>query len=182
MIYGKRVRLRALEHSDVSQYYEWVNDPEVTSGLTIFLPMSTLDEEKWFENAMQLPQEAKPLVIEVRQAKKWQMIGNCGFFEPDWVARSAEFGIMIGNKKVWNQGYGTEAVQLLLRHGFLTLNLNRISLRVLADNARAIRSYEKAGFVHEGRMRQAVFKKGVYKDVLFMSVLREEWNAREEEA
>ena len=181
MIYGERLRLRALERSDVPQYYEWVNDPEVTAGLTLFLPMSTLDEEKWFEDSTQRPQETRPLVIEVREGDGWQMVGNCSFIDLDWVARSAEFGIMIGDKTVWNRGYGTETVLLLLQHGFNTLNLNRISLKVFADNERAIRAYEKAGFVQEGRMRQAVYRQGRYWDVLFMSVLREEWSARTEE-
>jgi RimJ/RimL family protein N-acetyltransferase len=66
---------------------------------------------------------------------------------------------------------------LLVRHGFGTLNLNRIYLRVYADNKRAIHTYEKVGFVHEGRLRQAAYKHGSYCDVLFMSVLREEWIA-----
>ena len=143
--------------------------------------MSTVDEEKWFESSTQRPQETRPLVIEVREGDGWQMVGNCSFIDLDWVARSAEFGIMIGDKTVWNQGYGTETVLLLLRHGFNTLNLNRIGLKVFEDNERAIRAYEKAGFVREGRMRQAVYRQGRYKDVLFMSVLREEWNARTEE-
>ena len=181
MIYGERLRLRALERSDVPQYYEWVNDPEVTAGLTLFLPMSTLDEEKWFEDSTQRPQETRPLVIEIQEGDGWRMVGNCSFIELDWVARSAEFGIMIGDKTVWNRGYGTETVLLLLQHGFNTLNLNRISLKVFADNERAIRAYEKAGFVQEGRMRQAVYRQGRYWDVLFMSVLREEWSARTEE-
>jgi RimJ/RimL family protein N-acetyltransferase len=181
MIYGEQVRLRALERSDVPQYYEWVNDPEVIAGLKLFLPSSTHDEEKWFENAMKGPQEEKPLVIEVRDGKGWRMIGNCGFLEVDWVARSAEFGIMIGDKGIWNLGLGTEATLLILRHGFHTLNMNRIGLKVYADNKGAIRAYEKAGFVHEGCMRQAVYRNGEYKDVLFMSVLREEWSAQIEE-
>ena len=178
MIYGERLRLRALERSDVPQFYDWVNDPEVIFGLQLFLPMSSHDEEKWFENAMQSPQETRPLVIEVQEDEGWRMIGNCGFLELDWVARSAEFGIMIGDKETWNQGLGTEATRLILRHGFLTLNLNRIGLKVYAYNKRAIHAYEKAGFVHEGCMRQAVYKNGEYKDVLFMSVLREEWGAQ----
>jgi RimJ/RimL family protein N-acetyltransferase len=68
-------------------------------------------------------------------------------------------------------------MDLLLRHGFCTLNLNRIFLRVFAENKRAIRTYEKVGFVHEGRLRQAVYKNGAYSDILYMSVLREEWDA-----
>ncbi|MCJ7435442.1 MAG: GNAT family N-acetyltransferase, partial [Anaerolineales bacterium] len=78
----------------------------------------------------------------------------------------------------WNQGLGTEAMTLLLRIGFETLNLNRIFLRVYADNSRAVRSYEKAGFILEGTLRQAVYKKGRYEDLHIMSVLRSEWDKR----
>ena len=181
MIYGKRVRLRGAERSDLEKFVEWINDPEVTAGLTLSLPMSSVDEEKWFEDAMQRPQAEKPLVIDMKDGTDWSLIGNSSFFDFNWMARSAEVGIMIGEKTLWNQGYGTEAMTLLQRHGFGTLNLNRIYLRVYADNKRAIRTYEKAGFVHEGRMRQAVYKHGKYDDVLFMSVLSEEWNARNKE-
>lgn len=181
IIYGKRVRLRSLERSDLEKFVIWINDPEVTAGLTLFLPMSSVDEEKWFEGVMQRPQEEKPLVIDMKDGTDWRLIGNSGFFTFDWVVRSAEVGIMIGDKTVWNQGYGSETMSLLLRHGFQTLNLNRVFLRVYADNKRAIRAHEKAGFVHEGRMRQAAYKHGSYNDVLYMSILREEWNTTTKE-
>jgi RimJ/RimL family protein N-acetyltransferase len=116
-----------------------------------------------------------PMVIEVQQADSWLPIGNCGFIKIDWRSRSGEVGIFIGEKRLWNQGYGTDAMRLLLRHGFDTLNLNRIALDVYDTNLRAVRSYEKAGFVHEGRKRQAIFKGGKYVDILQMSVLRQEW-------
>jgi len=181
IIYGKRVRLRGAERSDLEQFIKWVNDPEVTAGLTLFLPMSSVDEEKWFEAAMKRPQEEKPLVIDMKDGENWRLIGNSSYFDFDWIARAAEVGIMIGDKTVWNQGYGTEVMSLLLRHGFETLNLNRVYLRVYVDNKRAIRTYEKVGFVHEGRMRQSVYKHGAYNDVLYMSVLHEEWDARKKE-
>ena len=89
--------------------------------------------------------------------------------------RATEFGIMIGEKSYWNQGYGNEAVRLLLKLGFETMNLNRVFLRVFETNPRAIRAYEKAGFKREGRQRQGEWQNGRYIDVLVMSVLREEW-------
>jgi RimJ/RimL family protein N-acetyltransferase len=177
IVYGKRVRLRGAERSDLEKFVAWINDPEVTAGLTLFLPMSSVDEDKWFDSVMQRSQEEKPLVIDMKDGTDWRLIGNSSFFGFDWVARSAEVGIMIGEKTIWNQGYGSEVMTLLLRHGFRTLNLNRIYLRVYSENKRAIRAYEKVGFVHEGRMRQAVFKNGSYSDILYMSVLREEWDA-----
>jgi RimJ/RimL family protein N-acetyltransferase len=66
-------------------------------------------------------------------------------------------------------------MRLLLRIGFEKLNLNRVALEVFENNPRAIRAYEKAGFVHEGRRRQGIYKNGQYLDILLMSVIRSEW-------
>jgi RimJ/RimL family protein N-acetyltransferase len=181
MIYGERVRLRAVERDDVKKFCVWVNDPEVTRYLSLYLPMSTVDEENWFDALAKRDQSEKPLAIEVRDGDGWKMIGNCGVFDIDPVSRVCELGIMLGEKDEWNKGYGTETMLLLLRHGFDTLNLNRIYLRVYAENARAKRSYDKAGFVEEGRLREALYKYGKYDDVIIMSVLRSEWVARKKE-
>lgn len=175
MIYGERLRLRPPERGDLPQFVAWLNDPEVRQGLLIYLPLSMAQEEAWFENVLKRPPEEHPLVIEIRQGDGWRMIGNCGVHLIDWKNRSAELGIFIGEKSLWDQGYGTEAMRLLLRHGFETLNLNRLALEVFETNPRAMRSYEKAGFVLEGRKRQAMYKNGRYMDVLLMSVLRSEW-------
>ncbi len=175
MIIGERIRLRAAEKEDLPRFVAWLNDPEVREGLSLFLPFSLREEQDWFDEMVKSPPAQHVLVIEVRDGEVWVPVGTCGFHEIDWRNRFAELGIALGEKKYWNQGYGTEVVRLLLRHGFHTLNLHRIYLRVFASNARAIRSYEKAGFVHEGRLRQAEFKHGEYVDVLLMSVLRPEW-------
>jgi RimJ/RimL family protein N-acetyltransferase len=181
MIYGERVRLRATERADVKKFCVWVNDPDVTRYLSLYLPLSTVDEENWFDAMTKRDQSEKPLVIEVRDGEGWKMIGNCGVFGIDPVSRLGELGIMIGEKDEWNKGYGTETMTLLLRHGFDTLNLNRIFLHVYAENLRAKRSYDKAGFVEEGRLREAIYKHGKYGDVIVMSVLRPEWIVRMKE-
>jgi diamine N-acetyltransferase len=180
-IYGERIRLRAVEREDVKFFVEWLNDPEVTFGLSMYLPMSLADEEKWFEGLANRTPPEKPLAIEMREGDGWKLIGNSGFFDMDSVTRSAEVGILIGEKSVWNQGFGTETMRLLLLHGFETLNLNRVFLRVYVENPRAVRAYEKAGFKLEGTMREAAFKKGKFLDVHMMSVLRREWDARQKE-
>jgi diamine N-acetyltransferase len=177
MIYGKRIRLRAPERDDLPTFVNWINDPEVRAGLSLFLPMSMAQEEQWFDNMLKRPVEEHPLSIEVQNKNEWIIIGNIGYFDFDSIAQSAESGILIGDKDYWNKGYGTEAMKLLLKHGFETLNLNRVFLRVYEDNPRAIRCYEKVGFIHEGRMRQARFSKGKYVDILFMGILREEWKS-----
>jgi RimJ/RimL family protein N-acetyltransferase len=175
MIYGVRVRLRAVERDDLPRFAAWLNDPEVRQGLSLFLPLSLVEEESWFENMLKNDPAEHPLVIEIGEADGWVPVGNCAFHHIEWKNRSGEVGLFIGEKCFWNQGYGTEVMRLLLRHGFSTLNLNRIFLRVFETNPGAIRAYEKAGFVHEGRMRQAEFKDGKYSDVYLMSVLRSEW-------
>jgi len=175
MIYGKGMRLRAPTRADLQLFVAWLNDPEVTAGLLVSLPMSLEDEETWFTNMLNRPIEQHPLVIEIQQGDDWVPVGNCGVHNIDWRARSAEVGIFIGEKSLWNQGFGSDAMRLLLEHGFKTLNLNRIALDVYETNPRAIRSYEKVGFVHEGRKRQGMYKNGQYIDILIMSVLRSEW-------
>jgi diamine N-acetyltransferase len=180
MIYGKRIRLRGVERTDVPKSFEWINDPEVNEGLAVYLPMSLRDEEQWFDQMAQRDQSEKPMAIEVREGEGWNLIGNCGVFNIEWMHRTAELGIMIGDKSIWNQGYGTETMQLLLQHGFETLNLNRIYLRVYSTNPRAMRAYEKAGFVLEGTLREAVYKHGNYANVHIMSVLRSEWKSNKE--
>lgn len=176
MIYGDRLRLRAIERTDLPYFVQWLNDPQVRLYLNSDLPISQAAEERWFENVLQAPPEERPLAIEVQEGDAWKLIGNAGFMYIDWHARSAEIGLFIGDRSYWDKGHGTQVVHLLLRHGFETLNLNRIYLRVNAENQRAIRCYEKAGFVLEGRLRQAVYRRGNYQDVLIMSVLRSEWN------
>jgi diamine N-acetyltransferase len=173
--YGKRVRFRAPERTDIPVFVEWVNDPDVTAGLPIVYPMGLEDENKWFDTISHQSLELHPYVIEIMEDKEWRKIGTCGFHEVDWRNSNAEIGIMIGDKSSWNEGYGTEVIGLLLKIGFETMNLHRIWLRVFATNLGAIRCYEKAGFIHEGEKREAEFMQGKYIDVLLMSVLRPEW-------
>lgn len=175
MIYGKRIRLRRAEKNDLPLFAEWVNNPEVTNGLTLYLPMGLWEEEEWFAGLSKRPPAERPLTVEIPDGDEWRAIGNVGVHNLDAVARAAEVGIMLGDTSIWNQGYGTEAMQLLIDHCFETLNLNRVQLYVYEDNVWAIRAYEKVGFVHEGRKRQALYKHGKYKDVLIMSILRNEW-------
>jgi diamine N-acetyltransferase len=180
MITGKNIRLRAPERDDIPRFVAWLNDEEVIAGLTLYHPLSEAEEETWFDTMLKNPTPQHPMVIEIQVGEDWVPVGNCGFHDIDWRNRSAELGIFIGEKKFWNQGYGTSVMRLLLHYGFDTLNLNRIWLRVFSDNPRAVRTYEKAGFIHEGRQREAAFKRGKYVDTLLMSVLRSEWTLNTE--
>jgi len=175
MLYGKRIRLRGNERSDLPKFVEWLNDPQVRHYLSMSMPISQVSEEQWFENMLKRPSEEQSLGIEIKEGDGWRLIGNCELFDIKWRARSAEVGLFIGDRSCWNQGYGTEVMRLLLRHGFGTLNLNRIFLHVDPENVGGIRAYQKAGFIQEARLRESVFRDGKYCDDLIMSVLRSEW-------
>ena len=93
----------------------------------------------------------------------------------DWNHRTASLQLGIGNAADRGQGFGTQALNLMLHYAFDELNLHRVTLDAFEYNPRAVRSYEKAGFVVEGHERKTLHRDGNYWDVIFMGVLREEW-------
>ncbi len=169
-ITGKRLRLRAIERSDIPTFVRWFNEPEVRGYLQLYMPMSQAAEEEWFEKQLH-DESGRVFGIETLEG---QLIGNVGLHAMDRKDRCAELGIVIGEKSFWNRGYGTEAVSTLLRFAFDELNLHRVQLRVYEYNERAIRCYQKCGFRMEGRLRSKHFHRGVYHDELVMGILCEE--------
>ncbi|HEY69756.1 MAG TPA: GNAT family N-acetyltransferase [Anaerolineae bacterium] len=180
MIFGENIRLRAIEPADLDRFVEWFNDPEVTHHLMRFLPMSMQAEKDWYEKLQEQPEESRPLALDAREGDQWIHIGSCGLHDIDWRSRKAELGIAIGDKRYWDRGYGSDAVQTLLRHGFETLNFHRVYLYVFEDNERAIKVYLSQGFQEEGRLRDHSYRKGDYRDMIIMGILRREWKETEE--
>jgi RimJ/RimL family protein N-acetyltransferase len=90
--------------------------------------------------------------------------------------RRASFAIGIHSPNWLGKGIGTDATRMVLKFAFSTLKLHRISLRVIAYNSRAIRSYEKSGFVIEGREREAGFVDGEWHDDIMMGILDREFS------
>ncbi len=175
MIIGERVRLRAIEREDIPTFLRWFNDPEVRQYLLGDEPMSKAQEERWFERF--LDRDDYVFGIEALVGEKWVHIGNTGLEDIDSRNGRADFGIVIGEKVPWGQGYGTEATRLMLGFAFRELRLNRVQLQVYDFNKRGIRCYEKVGFVHEGTQRQGLFRNGRYHDVHWMGILAEEFFA-----
>ncbi|RLC66916.1 MAG: N-acetyltransferase [Chloroflexi bacterium] len=174
MIIGDKVRLRPIERDDLPRFVEWFSDPEVRYYLAVYLPFSMAQEERWFEDLQERIERQETLVLAV-ETRDGVHIGNVGLHSIDWKNRSAELGIVIGEKTYWGQGYGTDAIRTLLGLVFGEMNLHRVFLRVDADNGRGIRCYEKVGFQREGTSRQAVFKQGAYQDQHVMSILCSEF-------
>ena len=110
----------------------------------------------------------------IRTLEDDRLIGDVGLDGVNWALGDAFVGIGLGEKQDWGQGFGTDAMRVLLRFAFLELNLRRVSLDVFEYNPRALRSYLKAGFVEEGRSRRHLNREGRRWDVIYMGILREE--------
>jgi RimJ/RimL family protein N-acetyltransferase len=170
MIRGERTLLRAVERSDLPDYVRWLNDPKLLEYFGNYRPLSATEEERWYE-AMLQDESMRVFAVEYED----QHVGNAGFSQIDGRNASAEVGLFIGPPELWDRGLGFDVLQTLLRFGFEQMNLNRIYLRVFAEHKRAVHLYEKLGFEHEGCWRQAEFRHGRYHNLLWMSILRDEW-------
>ena len=174
MIAGEKIRLRPIERDDLPRYVEWFGDQKVRRHLLIWLPFSLAQEERWFENLQGRLERQEDVLLAIDTIDGVH-IGNVGLHAIDWKNRSAELGIVIGEKSTWGQGYGTDAVRTMLNLAFREMNLHRVFLRVDADNARGIRCYEKVGFQREGTLREVGFRESEYFDQHIMSILESEF-------
>ncbi|AEH50746.1 GNAT family N-acetyltransferase [Pseudothermotoga thermarum] len=171
IINGEKIRLRPIEMSDLDRLLN-INDSDIRANLALVFPLNRIREEEWIRS---LYSEDRNIVFAVEPIDETKLIGTVGLHSINWVNRTAEFGIAITDKNYWNKGLGTEATLLILRYGFLTLNLHRISLHVYEYNKRAIHVYEKCGFKHEGVLREARYYNGKYHDVIVMGILADEF-------
>lgn len=177
LFHGHLVRLAALNpEAEAETVSRWTRD----SGLLRLMsfsparPLSPSAARADQERRAASP-EAFPFTIHALADDR--LLGFINLQALAWTHGDAFMGINLGEREDWGKGYGTDALLVLLRYAFTELNLHRVSLGVFADNARAIRSYEKAGFVIEGRYRQAVCRDGRWRDVVGMGVLKTDWNS-----
>jgi RimJ/RimL family protein N-acetyltransferase len=132
----------------------------------------------WFEKDLDsiIPEH---LDFAIRTLLEDKLIGFIGFDGINWTNRDSFVAIGIGEQDFWSKGYGSDAMHIMLRYGFTELNLHRISLTVFEQNPRGIRSYEKCGFRHEGRVHDFLLRDGRRSDMLYMGILRREWDELE---
>lgn len=169
---GSRVTLRPIEKSDTDLIVAWRNNPLVRRNF-IFQEIFTKEmHEGWLENMVATGKVVQFIIIEREGSLP---VGSVFIRDIDEVHKKGEYGIFIGEDKMRGKGLGTEATRLILDYGFGPLGLNKIFLRVLADNAGAIRSYEGAGFVREGYLKEDVFVNGKFCDVVLMAIQKGEF-------
>jgi RimJ/RimL family protein N-acetyltransferase len=180
LLYGDLVRLAADEPAMLGEaMVRWHMDSEYLRLLDA--DPTNCFSVKQFTEWIQKDQEKDPppfYFFGVHTLKSDQLVGFVGLDRDTFPNGDGFVGIGIGERDFWGKGYGTDAMQVILRYAFLELNLRRVSLDTFEYNPRAIRSYEKVGFIHEGRARKFLLREGRRWDLLFMGILREEWLAR----
>jgi len=168
---GEKVYLSPISMDDINIFMSWVNDPEIAHTTSFYTSVISLIQEK--EMIEELAKNGNTFSIVTNENDK--LIGNCGFHRTNEINRTAEVGIVIGEKDHLGKGYGTDALRLLLKFGFENRNYNNISLHVYSFNERAIASYEKVGLKKQGIYREALIRGNNKYDILYMDILASEY-------
>lgn len=173
----ERIRLTVVRDDDLPQFAEWLSDfglqRLVNPGMSVPHTVDDLlNPDGWFQADMK---NEKSQIFAVRTHVDDTFVGISAISNLDMFAHHAEVGINLANPDYRGKGYGGEVMLLTMRYGFEQFNLNRIYLKVMSFNTRAIRLYEKLGFIHEAREREVFFHDGEYFDQIIMGILRTEW-------
>lgn len=156
-------------------YMRWVNDFEVTRTLAMgFRPVTLEWEQAWYDR---LASREQDVLFTIYERATLRPIGATGLHKIDHAQRTAEFGIMIGEKGAWGKGYGTEATRLMLDYAFTGLGLHAVMLHSYSYNQRAIRAYARAGFKEAGRLREFHRIGGRAYDIILMDCLATEFES-----
>ncbi|MFX0077598.1 MAG: GNAT family N-acetyltransferase [Candidatus Hermodarchaeota archaeon] len=175
MLKGKSVRLRGFELADAPKILEHFNDIEIRRFMDMPAPHSQEQEEQWIRNTWDARKTGRSHFYAIEHKQSKQLIGGCGLFSIEKINGRGELMIVLYNKEYWGQGFGTEALQLLLQFGFKHINLKAVFLYTHEPNKRAQRVYEKLGFKPGGRRRQASYFEGTYHDLLYYDLLASEF-------
>lgn len=163
------IALVPVERDDLPLLFNWINDRDLVVLSAPYRPIDGPRHEAWFESMLKRDDVH---LFGIRHLDSGRLIGSCQLLGVHPIHRHAELQVRIGEAAARGHGYGTQALELLVRFGFVDLHLHRISLHVFADNAVAIRTYEKVGFRREGVLRDAAYVDGRYVDVVIMGILK----------
>ncbi len=170
------LKLREIERKDLEIINGWRNKPELISYLGAPFRYINIEVDiKWFENYM--VNRSNCVRCAVVDSEKDIILGMVTLASIDHHNQSAELHIMIGNESDCNKGIGTFAVKGMLNHAFNNLNLHRVYLTALENNARARHLYEKVGFSCDGLLRDATFKNGKFVNMAMYSILKNEFSS-----
>ncbi len=175
---GQLVRLSAAKTPDLREAMaRWSHDAEYMRQLNFggVYPDLVIDYERE-EQEESAEDKSCRFDFAIRSLADDRLIGECGLWV-GWTQQNAWLGIGVGEPEYRGKGYGTDAMRLLVGYGFRELGLYRITLGVFGYNLRAIRSYEKVGFVREQIHRASIFRDGQRHDFYTMGLLRSDWES-----
>jgi RimJ/RimL family protein N-acetyltransferase len=178
---GEKVRLAAIEpQKDAGLFAAWQRDAGYARMLDSepVRMWSAGQNKEWLEKE-QKAETFKTIEFMIRTLEKDETIGFTALDGISWHNGNSWVGIGIGRRDYWDHGYGTDAMRILARYAFEELGLYRLTLNVFGYNTRAIRVYEKIGYQVEGRIPEALHREGKRWDMIFMGLLREEWQNRQ---
>ncbi|MCC3379968.1 GNAT family N-acetyltransferase [Paenibacillus farraposensis] len=173
LFYGERIKLAAVREEDAEVMLKWGEDAEYLRNVDTDLALPYTLKQMEAEGAP----SSNEIYFRLRTLADDVLIGFVAIHGIEWNNRIGQLAIGIGNREYRGKGYGVEAVRLILRYAFNELNLNRVGLDVIEYNDQAIRTYQKAGFQLEGRVRSAVLRDGSSYDRIMMGILYSEWNS-----
>lgn len=165
------IYLRPMTEEDTDLIVAWRNKPSVRNYFIYQADFTREGHLYWLHEVVEKGHASQMMICDKEQDRP---LGSVYIRDIDPVHQKGEYGIFIGEEAARGRGIGTQAAKLMLRHGFEVLGLHRIYLRVLAENERAIKSYEKAGFVREGYLHDDVCIKGRYADIVWMAAVKKE--------
>ena len=171
------MKLRKLEEKDAVGMLEWMHDPEIQKGFRFNA------EDKDEEAALSFIKEANTDLVEGKDIhyaisdENDAYLGTISLKNVDLVNKNAEYSISL-RRMAQGKGIAFKATREILRIAFEQHDLERVYLNVLSDNQRAIRLYEKCGFIYEGEFRKHLFLRGEYKTLKWYSMLKEEWKTK----
>jgi len=162
------VSLKEITTSDTPLILKWRNSDFVRNNFVIREKFTEQTQEKWLSDVV-----AKGKAIQYIILNDNFPIGSVYIRDIDHVNKNGEFGIFIGEKDYIGKGLSLFATKEILKIAFETLSLHRVYLRVFIDNIPAIKTYEKAGFIKEGVLRDTVLIDGKFKDMLLMANIKD---------
>ena len=177
-IYGEKIMLREFKKEDLEHIRKWVNNAEITDNLSdMFLYPHTMNSTESFLDSILNDKLNNEKIFAIADKITEEYIGQISLFNIDWKNRIAQIAIVIGNVENQDKGIGYGAMKLIQSFAFNMMNLNKLELTVHEFNFKAHKLYMKCGFVEEGRLRQKTFTKGKYFDLIYMGILKSEYDA-----
>lgn len=170
IMYGRKIKLRPIIYEDVYLLNKWKNTESVYKYLGGgFLPTSVDIQKQWMEEMMNTAGNNKRFIIETNEEQI--AIGMIGLYEINWINRTCELGVFIGETKLQGAGYGKEACKVIENYAFDYLNLRKIKLSVVDENTRAFNMYQSLGYIKAGKLKDERYIDGHYCSLLIMEKL-----------